>query len=188
MQRDALHRLYPLIALGALAAVTLWLERVSRPTAESTPIVASTGPDMIAERIAVHRFDPSGQRQYDLSASAMRHFPSDGHTDLDEPELRFYGTERTTHASAENGSVSKDGNTVRLNGNVLVVREAVAGKPAAEIRTEALIVWPDAQRVESAAPVTYTEGSSTVKAATLTADNLHGNLQLGGGVKATLAR
>ena len=154
----------------------LWLERVSRPTAESAPIVASTGPDMIAERIAVHRFDPSGQRQYDLSASAMRHFPSDGHTDLDEPELRFYGTERTTHASArtvfgEQGRQHRPPQRQCARGPRGRRRKTCGG----DFEPKCSLSRPDAQRVESAAPVTYTEGFSTVKAATLTADTLHGN-------------
>ena len=68
------------------------------------------------------------------------------------------------------------------------MREASAGKPQGEIRTEALTIWPDTEKVESAVPVSYREGTNTVTAATLSADNLRGNLQLGGGVKATFSR
>lgn len=188
MRRDMLHRLYPLIALGVLAAVSLWLERVSRPVAQALPTTLSSGPDMIVERFSVHRFDPAGRLQYELSARTMRHFPGDGHTDLEQPKLRFYGVERTSHASAETGSVSNRGETVRLEGDAIVVREATADKPQGEIRSEALTIWPDSEKVESSVPVTYVEGASTVKAATLSADNLLGTLQLGGGVKATFAR
>lgn len=182
------HRLFPVIALGVLAAVTLWLERVSRPVEQLRPVAASTGPDMVVESFSVHRFDPAGRLQYELSARTMRHFPLDGRTDLDEPKLRFYGTDRTSHASAATGSVSANGERVLLEGNVIVVREAVAGKPQGEIRTESLIVWPDTEKVESATPVAYREGTNTVTAATLSADNLRGSLQLGGGVKATFSR
>lgn len=188
MRADTLHRLFPVVALGALAAVTLWLERISRPVEQSVPVAASSGPDMVIERFSVHRFDSAGRLQYELSARTMRHFPLDGRTDLDEPKLRFYGVDRTSHASATTGSVSTNGERVLLEGNVIVVREASAGKPQGEIRTEALTIWPDTEKVESAVPVSYREGTNTVTAATLSADNLRGNLQLGGGVKATFSR
>jgi len=183
-----LQRLYPLIALGILAAVTLWLERVSRPVEQGTPTTVSSGPDMVVEHFSVHRFDPEGHLQYELSARTMRHYPSDGRTDLDEPKLRFYGADRISNASAETGSVSTNGETVHLRGKVIVVREAANNKPKSEIRTESMTIWPDAEKAESTVPVAYTEGASTVRAETLSADNLRGNLQLGGGVKATFAR
>lgn len=188
MRRDMLHRLYPLIALALLAAVTMWLERVSRPDVQTTPTALSTGPDMTVERMSVHRFDLQGRLQYALSAEAMQHFPGDDRTDLTQPRLHFYAVDGASKASADRGSVGSNGETVLLSGNVVVVRDATAARPQAEIRTEALTIWPDAEKVESGAPVTYIEGPSTVRAATLSADNLRGSLQLGGGVKATFAR
>lgn len=188
MRRDRLHYLYPIIALGTLAAATSWLARITQPPAEADRKSASTLPDMVVENLTLQRFDATGRQQYVFSASEMRHFAVPEHTVLSRPELLFLAGSAPVAATATQGTVSADGESVLLEGNVVVTREASEERPAAQLETEALTVWPDTEKVTGNLPVRYAEGSDLVVAGRFVADNLAGTLELDGGLKATFNR
>ena len=188
MRRDLLYRLYPLIALGAFAAATSWLDRIAKPPTEAQRDGASNSPDMIVEGFTLQRFDHSGRQQYTFSADQMRHFTLPERTELVEPRLRMFGATEGATARARSGSVSASGETVRLEGDVVVERGASADRAAATLLTEALTLWPETERAAGDRPVRYIEGLSEIDAGSFTADHLNGTIQLGGGVVARIAR
>ena len=188
VRRDRLYKIYPLLGLGLFAAATSWLVRIAQPPADAEEPVASTSPDMIVDDFTLKRFDVEGQQQFVFSAVEMRHFEFPERTELSRPHLLFMGHDAPIEARAERGTASKDGDTLYLEGDVIVTRAALADRPAATLRTEALTVWPENERVAGTVPVIYEAGPNRITAGRFSADNLQGTLQLEGGVTALVKR
>jgi Uncharacterized protein conserved in bacteria len=68
-------RLYPILALAALAGGSVWLERVTRA---DDPVIQGeqTGPDFIAHNTRVVGFGADGRQRYELLAERLEHFPA----------------------------------------------------------------------------------------------------------------
>ena len=62
--------------------------------------------------------------------------------------------------SAERGTVTKDGEEVRLYGNVVVVREATKARPELRMETTYLQVFPKQDLARTPEAVVITEGAS----------------------------
>lgn len=188
MRRDRLYKIYPLLALGVFAAATSWLDRIAQPPDTLRREAASASPDMTVEQFTLQRFDQKGHQQFIFSAAGMRHFAVPDRTEIEQPALVFLGRDAPVNARALRGTVSEDGETVHLAGDVVVTRAADSRRKAAELRTEALTVWPETERVVGEVTVHYAEGPNRITAGNFSADNLDDTLQLGGGIHATLTR
>lgn len=185
LRKDRAHHLFPVIALALVGALTTWLDRIAQPLPGDPGQAAASAATMRVESFTMRRFDAQGIQQYTFSAEAMRHFEAPERTEIDQPRLVFLGREAPVRASALRGTVSANGESVELTGEVKVVRAATATRGAALLSTEALTLWPDTERVAGDRPVSYLEGRSEVHAGRFVADNLDLTLQLAGGVTAT---
>ncbi|MCB1908388.1 MAG: LPS export ABC transporter periplasmic protein LptC [Rhodocyclaceae bacterium] len=188
MRRGTLEQFMIVLVLALLAGGTSWLVRVSEPDESPSAEDSSDSPDMMVERFTMQRFDDEGRRQYVFSAARMRHYAAPERTDLDHPELLFLGGEAPMRAEAIRGTVSADGDTVELSGDVVMSRAALPGRPPATLTTQALTVWPESERVAGRVPVRYEEGRDVLVAGRFDADNLVGELRLGDGITATFRR
>ncbi|MCB1890010.1 MAG: LPS export ABC transporter periplasmic protein LptC [Rhodocyclaceae bacterium] len=178
----------PLIVLGLVAGATSWLVRISEPPEVPTVVEDGSAPDMIVDRFTLQRFDASGRRQYVFTAQEMRHFLTPERTTLVRPELLFLGGESPVRAHSETGTVSADGESVRLEGEVQMLRDATRERASATLQTEAMTIWPETERVAGDRTVRYTEGSDELLAGRFAADNLAEVLELGDGVTANFTR
>ncbi|MCB1915592.1 MAG: LPS export ABC transporter periplasmic protein LptC [Rhodocyclaceae bacterium] len=188
MRRSTFEQFVIVLVLGLLAAGTSWLLRVAEPDEPPAAEGLTNTPDMMVDRFTLQRFDVDGRRQYVFSAAHMRHYASPERTELDRPELLFLGGEAPVRAEAIRGTVSADGETVRLSGDVVMSRAALPSRPAATLTTQALTVWPESERVAGRVPVRYEEGRDVLVAGRFDADKLAGELRLGDGVTATFRR
>ena len=68
MIRDRSHSLFPVIVLTLLAGVSVWLDRVTQQDPVAKTDKTRHEADFSAERITLHRFDPTGKVQYILVA------------------------------------------------------------------------------------------------------------------------
>lgn len=174
-------RLYPVIALVLLAAITIWLERVTR-TPEVVQQVDRTHPDFIGENVRVARFDADGKLSYELDADRITHYPISDITDLERPHLRYHSARGQTSATAAHGESGPDGTVVELRGDAVVVRKA-PGTDDLIIESESLTVWPDAQKVSTDSPVVLKNGNMTAYGDGMRADNVAGTLDLVGATR-----
>jgi LPS export ABC transporter protein LptC len=92
----------------------------------------------------------------------MLHYPDDDSTEVIAPKLTYYRMQ-PVHISSNTAWLDKDGKHVRLNGNVRVVREGLAGDPPTTIATSVLYAVPDDDFVHTDAPVVMTHGHSTLR-------------------------
>lgn len=175
-------RLYPILALAALAAGSVWLERVTR--AEDAVVHGEqTGPDFIAAGTRVVGFGVDGRQRYELLAERLEHFPSGDITRLHQPRLNMQSEDSNTLITARRADVSPGGEQVDLSGEVKVRRPGTAGALPLTLDSETLTVWPDAHRAQTDSAVLLTRGSGRASAQGMRADDLFGTLELIGEVK-----
>jgi len=179
-------RLYPIVALVLLAAVTIWLERATRP-AEVPVRVDRSDPDFIGEFVRIVSFDKDGRLAYELDADRITHYPSSDITDFVRPDLRYRSEKGMTTARAERGESYPDEDLVELHDDVLVVRRSPDGEEST-IETDSLSVWPDAQRVATDSPVVLKNGNITAYGEGMRADDVAGTFELIGPARVQMPR
>jgi lipopolysaccharide export system protein LptC len=135
-------RVFPLVLMLALALLSFWLER----TAREAPVLSTPNrhdPDYSAERFTIIDYGRDGTPVSTLSAVKMEHYPDDDSTVLAAPRLvQTRPGEPRFDLSAERGTLSRDGEEVFLNDNVVLVREPGEGLPETRMRTSYLHVVP----------------------------------------------
>jgi lipopolysaccharide export system protein LptC len=164
-----------------LAAVTIWLERVTR-TPEAVQQADRTHPDFIGDNVRVARFDTDGRLAYELDADRITHYPASDITELERPHLRYHSERGETSARAAHGETAPGGDVVELRGEVVVLRKTPDGDDLV-IESETLSVWPDAQKASSDSPVVLKNGNITAYGDGMRADNLAGTLDLVGATR-----
>ena len=70
MIRDRSHSLFPVIVLTLLAGVSVWLDRVTQQDPVAKTDKTRHEADFSAERITLHRFDPTGKKLEALNSAA----------------------------------------------------------------------------------------------------------------------
>lgn len=174
-------RLYPVVALVLLAALTIWLERVTR-TPEAVQQVDRTHPDFIGDNVRIAHFDTDGRLSYELDADRITHYPASDITDMERPHLRYHSARGETSATAAHGESGPDGSVVKLRGEAVVTRKTPDSDDLI-IESETLTVWPDAQKASTDSPVVLKNGNITAYGDGMRADNLAGTLDLVGATR-----
>ena len=188
MIRDRSHSLFPVIVLTLLAGVSVWLDRVTQQDPVAKTDKTRHEADFSAERITLHRFDPTGKVQYILVADSMLHYADDESSELKNPRLNYLNRPEPVWVESRFASVNKDGTTVVLTDEVLLRRAAHAGKPESTLRTEQMTVWPEDEKMRADKPVTLTQGQTVINAERMESDNIIGEVRLQGQVRGTLYR
>jgi lipopolysaccharide export system protein LptC len=133
-------RLFPLLLMLALALLSFWLERTLRED-EKHPALRRHDPDFLVENFTLTRYDTRGAPETTLAAAKMVHYPDDDSTELFAPRIvQQKMNEPRLRLSADHGKLSHDGEEVFLHGNVLLLREAGAGRGEARMDTSFLHV------------------------------------------------
>lgn len=186
--RDRSHSLFPVIVLTLLAAVSVWLDRVTQQEPVARADKTRHEVDFSADKITLHRFDLTGKVQYILVADSMLHYADDESSELKNPRLNYLNRPEPVWVESRFASVNKDGTTVVLTEQVLVRRAAHAGKPESTLRTEQITVWPEDEKMRADKPVTLTQGQTVINAERMESDNIIGEVRLQGQVRGTLYR
>jgi lipopolysaccharide export system protein LptC len=129
-------RLFPLLLMLALAALSFWLERTVREEEGAHPSLRRHDPDYVVDNLNHTRYNAQGAIDSTLAAAKMLHYPDDESTDLVAPRVvQSKPNEPRVTLTAERGTLSQDGEEVFLYDNVLVVREGGADRPETRMRT-----------------------------------------------------
>jgi lipopolysaccharide export system protein LptC len=183
------NTLFSVALVAGLAALTWWLERAVQAPAGSAPNALEHDPDFIVERFTATSLDKTGRPESGLTARRMTHYPDDETTELEEPRLvQFREQGPPVRISAERGTVTKDGEEVRLYGNVLVMREATKARPALQMETTYLQVFPKQDIARTPEAVVITEGASRLTGVGLEYNTKTRQLELKARVNGTFVR
>lgn len=137
-----------LLLLSLLAGFGWWLG----PGREEAPPGAASphSPQYVIDGLEVVENDAEGRPAHRLRAPQLRHFDDDGRTELDAPRLTLYDPETPPwEVEAEAGWVSKGGDRVHLQGQVVIQRDAGPANRPVRIETSDLWVEPGREYAET---------------------------------------
>jgi lipopolysaccharide export system protein LptC len=147
--------LLSLTGLALLASLSYGLLRWVESELRQPAPVASQEPVLIIERFRAVRLNVAGLRESIIEAPRLAQLPNNLGTRIEQPVLDWYqpdGQTREWRLQAEQGWVAADQQSVRLEGEVKMVRTADSGKPPMTITTRDVLVRPDERYAETAAP------------------------------------
>jgi len=183
------NTLFSLVLAAGLAGLTMWLERAVQAPAGAAPNALEHDPDFIVERFTATSLDKAGRPESRLTARRMTHYPDDETTELEEPRLVQYREQGPpVRISAERGTVTKNGEEVRLYGNVLLVRDGAKGRPPLNMETTYLQVFPKQDIARTPEAVVITEGESRLTGVGLEYNTKTRQLELKAKVNGTFVR
>jgi lipopolysaccharide export system protein LptC len=155
--------LFPLVLMAFLAALTLWLQYAVQEGAGGESRPPGHEPDAIIENFTIQNLDAAGKLQYTFSAPKMQHFADDGSGEVLYPRVVQIAAEGGNFiATANRGTINRQGEEAFLYGNVLVMREATPEEPELRARTEFLHVLAGQGILRTDQTVTITDGRSTL--------------------------
>lgn len=155
---------FPLLLLGALAALSFWLDRaVQLPPAPTG--VARHDPDYIVYGLSAVRMGADGRTRSTLTSDKMLHYPDDDSTLLTTPRWVSYEPDAPPlTVTAREAVVSSNGENIYFRDNVRVVRAAHADHSELVLETSTLHVIPDKNIAETDRPVRITDANTVVNA------------------------
>lgn len=181
--------IFPLLLVIALAAVTFWLERTVQMAAPSPRDTTRNDPDLVAHGVKSLQLDKTGRPDSTLAAAKMVHFPADDSTELTEPRLvQLREKEPAIRVRADRGTVTKDGEEVRLYDNVVVTRDATAERAEMRAETTFLQVFPNEKIARTPERVVMTEGGSRLTGTGMVANARTEQMTLDADVSGTMIR
>jgi len=201
MPRDAAARSFldratawsPVLLLGALAALTYWLDAQVQPPAPRRDGSERHDPDIYVEGFRAITLDPQGRPTQSIAGKTARHFGDDQTTEFTEPMLSQTEPDKPAfRITALQGKLSGDRKEVFFTGNVHAVRDAGPAAPGeapvgpVTVITEYLHVVPDAQTESTDKAVTIEEPRGIIKSVGLELDNKAKTLKLKARVQGTL--
>ncbi len=153
--------LLPLVLMAFLGVLTLWLQYAVVEGSSGDAKSARHDPDSIVENFTVQRLDATGKLRYTFSAPKMMHFADDGSGEVLNPRFVEIAADGGNFiATANRGTINRQGEEAFLYGNVLFLREATPARPEFRARTEFLHVLAEQGIARTDHTVSIAEGSS----------------------------
>ncbi|MES3024555.1 MAG: LPS export ABC transporter periplasmic protein LptC [Pseudomonadota bacterium] len=177
------HR-WNLIALitGAitLAAASFWLLQLMTRSGDALQADANKNePDYIVENFSIVRMSAAGKPRYIISGAKLSHRPVGDWSDVDGPLVQNLEPGRPPMViKARKARILHADDEVHLLGNVRIERAASPAGERLMLATEALTVYPDQDRMQTALPVRMAIGGATVTGTGLTFDNAKRTLHM----------
>jgi lipopolysaccharide export system protein LptC len=191
---DRLVAWSPVLLLGALAALTYWLDAQVQAPAARRDGSSRHEPDLFLQDFKAVTFDAGGKPREALSAGLAQHFPDDNSAELSNPTLSLTEPGRPTLTiRADRGSITGDREHGEFAGHVHVEREADP-QPAqgqgpsgpVTLDTDTLQVLVKEQRVHTDSPVTIEEPRGIIRGRGLDFDNKAKRVRVRSQVSGTL--
>jgi len=191
---DRLVAWSPALLLGALAALTYWLDAQVQPVPARRDGSSRHEPDLFLQNFKAVTFDANGRPREALSAALAEHFPDDDSFALATPMLSLTQTgEPTLTIRADRGRIAGDRDSGDFTGHVRVERAADARPADGEaasgpvtLTTESLHVLTKEQRVQTDQPVTIEEPRGIIRGRGLQFDNKAKRVRITSQVSGTL--
>lgn len=174
---DRLVSWSPVLLLGALAALTYWLNaqvHVDEPSFDGS---RRHDPDVVIENFRAVNLDQDGRVRQALVARRAEHYPDDLTMSFDTPVITFTDPGKPRlDVTADHALVTDDRAHVYFEGHVKAVREAAStpdGKPDGPITvtSDFLHVIPGEDRVVTDRAVTITDPRGTINSIGLNLDD-----------------
>lgn len=166
-QRMSLGGILYLVGLLLLAGASYGLLRLVKSSLQEPVSAESQAPVLIIERFRAVRMSIAGLREYVVEAPLLRQLPGELGTWVERPVMDWYqpdGQTREWRLRADQGWISSDQQSMRLEGGVVMTRTAESGKSPVEIITRDVSIRPAEHYAETAAPARAVTPSGELRA------------------------
>lgn len=176
MHKRTAHRwrLTAIMVVGVFFAFgTFWLVQLAQNgDASVDPNNFKNEPDYIVEQFSFVRMTPEGKPRYLVSGAKLTHRPIDDSSDVELPVLQGVAPgQPLTTITSQRAKIRHAQNQADLLGDVNVVRPETPSNRGMHLKTEALTVFTDEDRMTSDQPVQVTLGNSTIRGTGMEANN-----------------
>jgi lipopolysaccharide export system protein LptC len=176
MQKRTAHRwrLMSIMAVGIFFALgSFWLLQVMQQNGDNAQSDADKNePDYIVENFSFVRMSPTGKPRYIISGTKLTHRPIDDTSDIDKPVVKSLNVEHPPMTmNALRARVRHSENEIDLLGKVDIERPATPTSKRLMLKTEALTLYTDEERMSSDQLVEMMLGNSTIRGVGMQADN-----------------
>lgn len=162
----------PLAVLVLLVGLTFWLNQLVQPVAIRNDGSTRHDPDLMVENFSARKLGDDGRVLYTLAARRMVHYPDDDSAHLEAVKLEaFEPKQPKMTATALRGRLEQGGDRVWVEGDVVIVRDADARAGEARLRTEKLLLLPDAGIARTTSEVTLESPEGRARAVGMELDN-----------------
>lgn len=183
---DRLVAWSPALLLGAMAALTYWLDAQVRTPPPKFDGSGRHDTDLYIENFKAISLDANGRVRQALMAKVARHYPDDDTTELESPRITFSDPGKPTlNVTSDRAKVTGDRENVYFVGRVRGVRDAsspTANDGPSTIASEYLHVTPKDEKVETDKAVTIADPRGIISATGLEYDNKTKIIKLRSGV------
>lgn len=163
------------VALVALALLSNWVADILTPQQAISRPERHT-PDFFLTSVQIRAMDENGALQHRMSAARIVHYSDDDSSELLEPRFYAIGDQGPLwEVRSDQGHSDADGKVVMLRGAVTMTQLGAAN---GVLHTRDLLLRPRENYVETAAQVTFQDGTSHIEAT-----GLRGNLGEGGSLQ-----
>jgi len=147
------------------------LQRSAEPASQQVFEQMQHEPDYYMDEFELTSFNLAGKPAHKLYADNMKHYAHDGSVELERPHLVVFRDEdEFWDIRAESGRVLNGGETVLLQGEVIILRITSTSAEALQIYTSDLTVHPHVKYVETAAAVKIKDERGVTTAIGMRAD------------------
>lgn len=172
---DRLIAWSPVILLGAVTALTYWLNAQIQPGNASFDGSGRHDTDLYFENFKVISLDADGRVRQSITAKLARHFPDDDTTEFESPLITFSDPGKApVSVSADRGVISGDQRNAYFIGNVKGVRAAIEGEAdngPIVVTSEYLHVLPKEDKIETDKAVTISDPRGIINGTGMEFDN-----------------
>lgn len=187
MQKRTAHRwrMASLMITGVVFALgSFWLVQViNRGDDVAQGEVPKSEPDYIVDKFSFVRMTLAGQPRYIVSGDRLTHQPSDDSLDVEQPVVLNLGETQPQPPMtmrARKGHIDQGRSVVQLTGDVEIERPQQGAVKSLALKTEALTLYTDEDRMETAAPFVLALGTTTVEGVGMKANNATGQFNVQG--------
>jgi lipopolysaccharide export system protein LptC len=176
MHKRTAHR-WRLIGIIGIATVlalgSFWLQQVMHNGELDVRADARRNePDYIIDKFSFVRMTPDGKPHYIISGGKLTHHPLDDSADVERPFVQSITPGQPPMTMRARRAQLDHANTVvRLLGDVDIERAASPAGEHMSLKTQALTVLPDDDKMNTTEPVELMLGASTLTGNGLSADN-----------------
>lgn len=172
---DRLIAWSPVLLLGALAALTYWLNAQVQPGAAKFDGSGRHDTDLYIENFKAVSLDEEGRIRQSITAKVARHYPDDDTTEFESPLITFSDPDKPPiSVAADRATITGDQKNAYFNGHVRGVRAASADeseKGPIVVTSEYLHVLPKEDKIETDKPVTISDPRGIINATGMEFDN-----------------
>jgi lipopolysaccharide export system protein LptC len=183
MHKRTAHRLRlsAVMAAGIVFALgSFWLVQVAnRDDGALRADPSRNEPDYIVEHFSFVRMTSDGQPRYIVSGDKLTHRPIDDVSEVEQPVVRNLSAEQPPMTmTAQRARIDHVRNVVDLTGQVDLERAASKTAKGMTLKTEALTLLTDEDRMETRQPVELTSGRARLSGTGMRFDNATSRLDI----------